>query len=770
MIESARPTLVSAPTRVRLLTLACCAGVAALLTGPMFPQLHVGLAAAQPASDAGGANTDLPEPMLRLMEDYYHYATIGAYDTAGPLGQALLDGGYSPEQFLDGFRAVNARLNDGRDLPDVLDRRLLEWQRAEPIAEVSKKINEQINEGRKERATNPAFITEQVERLSRGAAAYSNALANLRNSGEYAVPVMVNYLLDPNQKQFQADIRRALRDLGLPVLSPLLAATQMDDEQVLSSILSILGDLRYNVSTPYLLEQIQTSQSQQVRQAAQGALAQIGYTGGSNAAKEFYDLAEKFYYQRTPIKPDNRLNIATIWSWGGRDAGLVRTDVPPQIYDEIMAMRSAGKSMALGQGQDQALALWLASDYRRESELKDGETDATRPKDSPSAAYYGTQSGVRYLQMVVERAERDRRNRAPEERYNTSDVALRAIKSLQEIVGRSSIGGGDSPLTLAMNYPDRRVRIEAAFALAQSLPTAGFSGQEQVVPLLADALSQTGKPAALVISGDSTKLNSVADLLRGKGYSVNTSPDVTTGVAQADAMSGVDVVVVDSSLGDGPLDTLMSNASQNPKLSGAAKLVLVDNTASRYEQMKSADPTLETTTATGDALAEAVEAARTSVGGLPLDPEKATELAVRSGNLLKLIGTSNSIFSLQSGQPTVLAALDDERPEVQKLAGDVAGLIDSTEAQPALLDKARAEATPADVRVSLFKSLADSAKIYGNRLGNNGVDNLLKAAADRSDLDVQAAAAEAVGALNLPADQARRLIIEDTKQAESPAS
>ena len=30
-------------------------------------------------------------------------------------------------------------------------------------------------------------------------------------------------------------------------------------------------------------------------------------------------------------------------------------------------------------------------------------------------------------------------------------------------------------------------------ALAQALPTSGFHGQEQVVPLLADALSQTGE-------------------------------------------------------------------------------------------------------------------------------------------------------------------------------------------------------------------------------------------------------------------------------------
>ena len=214
----------------------------------------------------------------------------------------------------------------------------------------------------------------------------------------------------------------------------------------------------------------------------------------------------------------------------------------------------------------------------------------------------------------------------------------------------------------------------------------------------------------------------------------------------------------------------MSNAEQNPKLSGAAKLVLVDNTASRYEQMKDSNPTLATTTATeGDALATAVEQARTSVGGLPLDPEKATELAVRSGNLLKTDRHQQQHLQ-PPGRPADRlggvgrraaggADAGRRRGGADRLVGGAAG---------ALGQGRGAEATPAAVRVSLFNSLAESGKIYGNRLGAGGLDNLLKAAADRSNLDVQAAAAEAVGAMNLPADQARRLIIEDTKQAEAP--
>ena len=712
----------------------------------------------------------MPEPLLELVDDYYHFATIGSYEIANANGQALLQGDYQPQQYLDAFREIHSR----RDLPpEALDRRLVEWQGVPQLSDVATRVSEKINEGRRARATDPAFIAEQVERLSRGQSAFEFALTNLRNSGEYAVPTMVQYLLDPDRREFHASIRQAMVRLGLPILNPLLASLEMRDAQVKSSLIRVIGEIGYAVAVPYLLEQVQASPDQQVRQTAQQSLQQLGFTGNGDAAQQYLDLSRKFYYNQAPIQPNQGLGLATVWSWGGDDAGLVRTDVPPQIFNEIQAMRTAGNALALGKDDatlDEALALWLASNYRREGELGEGEQDRTRPADSPSAGYYGTQAGVRYLQMVLERAETDRRERVAERRYNAADVALRAVESLQEVVGRGNIGSGETPLTRAMNFPDRRVRIESAFALAQSLPTQGFSGQEQVVPLLAEALSQTGEPSVLVVSGDADRLNATAEALRGAEYRVNTAGNLRDATAQAAGMTGVDVVVIDTAVGDLEVDQFLANAAQNPKLSGSAKLMIVTSEASRYEQLSQIDPTIATTTRTeSDALAGAVEEARESVGGLPLDSEQATELALRSGELLRLIGTSNSVFNLSSGEDAILAGLDDERPEVRKLAGEIVALLDSPEAQPALLDKALEANLASDVRVSLFDSLAESAKIYGNRLAGDA-ERLLNAAASEEDLDVRAAAAEAVGALNLPADQARRLIIEDTATAEAPGN
>ena len=765
--------LASSPLAARRILQMACLGIGLSLCLPGFASAVQDQAGGQPATrPAQDANQpgqasqpaqagEVPEALLRLVDDFYHYATVGNYTAAQAYGEQLLAGNHDPEQVLDAFTEIQERRGaTGKPL----DQRLLEWQNAQEISAVATEITRLINEGRIARATNPEFVAEQLERLNGGALAYRNAIEQLRNSAEYAVPVMIRYLADPQKAQFHADIRRAMRDLGVDMLNPLWAATEMEDPQVLASILIVLGDLGYDASVPYLKEQAETSENDSVRRAAQQALARLSHDPAADAATEYRALAEKFYYGQAPVVPNKRLGTATIWSWGGQHVGLVRTDVPPQIFNEIMSMRAAGNALELGQGQNEALALWLAGNYRREGELGEGEEDRTQPEGSPSAHYYGAQAGTSYLQDVLSRAERDRRDLARGSRYNTADVSLRAIKSLQEIIGRGNIGAGETPLTVAMNYPDRRVRIEAAFALAQALPTETIAGQEQVVPLLADALSQTGQPSVLVLTGDQETRNRSVEQLQADGYRAVGAGTVVDAISQAGQLPSVDVLVIDARLGDGEVDTLLSNAQRNPKLTGSAKLMLVGSEASRYELMKESDPTLETaTTFEGPALTQAVERARTSVGGLGLDPQGATELALRSGNLLKQIGTGASIFRLESAEPLLLAALDDTRPEVRMLAGEVVALLDSQQSQQALLDAALKEDSAPDVRISLLNSLATSAKRFGARLQGPQVDSLLATAANRDDLNVQAAAAEAVGALNLPADQARRLIIEQTE-------
>ncbi len=109
-----------------------------------------------------------------------------------------------------------------------------------------------INEGRRQRRANPTYIEENIKRLDRPGRPYHIAVTQLRDSGELAVPMMVDYLRNPDKSQYDNGIRNALKDIGRPALNPLLAATEMKNQQTLIEIINVISDIGYNVSVPYL--------------------------------------------------------------------------------------------------------------------------------------------------------------------------------------------------------------------------------------------------------------------------------------------------------------------------------------------------------------------------------------------------------------------------------------------------------------------------------------------------------------------------------------
>ena len=97
------------------------------------------------------------------------------------------------------------------------------------------------------------------------------------------------------------------------------------------------------------------------------------------------------------------------------------------------------------------------------------------------------------------------------------------------------------------------------------------------------------------------------------------------------------------------------------------------------------------------------------------------------------------------------------------LGGSVLGLLNDRDAQSGLLQTAQDEKTADDVKISLYNSLATSAKFFGNLLDGTQIDSLQKTVSATPNLEVRSAAAEAHGALNLPADQAKSLILEQSR-------
>ncbi len=709
--------------------------------------------ATQPATTMG-APAGAPAvsgDLKKLVDNYWHYGKIARYDLAAAAGQQVVASNSDPAAVLAAFEKTSS------DRKDNLDDWLIRFSGIDAMHEVTDQLTKLLNQGRYTRRSDPAFIKANIERLTTSERGYLNGIAALRDSGELAVPFLVDVMRDPTKTQSHAAARRALRDLGRYALNPLVAATEMQDYGTLATICVSLGDLGYDVAVPYLAKiASMTEIPTPARNAATDAIQRItGSSAKGSAADLFYGLAESFYYDRAAIIADPRNPSGYVWRWESAEKGLTKIDVPSPIFNELMAMRSCEYALKLGNSQSDALSLWLASNFKREVELPAGTKDGTREENQPDAHYYGVSSGAQYLNAALRRALRD----------HNSQVALQIILALQDIAGQNNAMADGAPLVSAMAYPDRIVRFESAFAIASALPQRAFEGNDRVVPLLAEAISQSGQQSVLVAAPTADAINAMAEGLKTAGYSVAGGTNADGVAASANQVPAVDVVLISDDLPAEDIEKLLASSSQNPKLAGAAKVVMVKTEASPYEARKQSDPMITTTQAKDVAgLKPAIDAALKKAGALPVDPEVATKYATRAGMYLNELAINHSpIFDLAGAAPALLNALNDPRPDIVKLAGGVLSHIEGKNAQEGLLAIAGDSKTADDVKISLYRSLATSAKFYGNALESGEVESLVKVVAEAQNLDVRSAAADAHGALNLPADQAKTLIVKQAK-------
>ncbi len=730
--------------------------VLAIPTPATAPTTAAAPVAAAPAEAAALAVPVIPEnePLKDSIDNFWHYGKIARYDIAAAEAQHILALNASPLDLLTTFESVAAQHHDN------LDEWMLRWQGVDQLTAPVTQLITALGQGHSARRSDPKYIEQNIQMLATNQRGYDLSIDRLRESGELAVPMMLDYLRDPTKNQYAGAIRRALRGLGLSAVNPLLAATEMKDEQTLITIVSALGDIGYDVAVPYLarLEQLDSVPAS-VKLVAGDALHKLRVDDVTklNAADAFYDLGERFYYDNAAVRADKRLPVGYVWYWG-ETKGLTKIDVPQPIFHDVMSKRSAEYSLKLGQSQSDALSLWLAANYQDEADLPPGQKDPTLAPDAPSAQYFGTAAGIRYLNNALARANKDR----------NAPVAMKVILSMEDIGGQANLfGGGEHPLMDALRFPDRLVQYEAAFALAAALPSEQFSGQERVVPLLSEALSQTGAASVLVVVQTQDQLNGLVDGLHTSGYNVVGGLTPEQAVAAAAARPTIDAILISEDIGPTAIAKLSLLAGQTPRLQRAVKIVVTKTKASPYSVQAVNDPMLSTTqvqlTDTAG-LKAAIESARQRGGLLPLDETTAARYATRAADLLAKIAVNRSpVFDLTVTLNLLLSALEDSRPDIVKSDAIVLGLINSPEVQPALLAKATDDKTADDLKIAVYKALATNSRNFGNKLTSRQVGVLQNVVGTAANLDVRTAAAEARGALNLPADQAKLLIIGQSR-------
>ena len=132
--------------------------------------------------------------------------------------------------------------------------------------------------------------------------------------------------------------------------------------------------------------------------------------------------------------------------------------------------------------------------------------------------------------------------------------------------------------------------------------------------------------------------------------------------------------------------------------------------------------------------------------------------------MLKLAQTRNPVIDLSAAQRALINATKDKRTDIQMLAGQILAHLDSPDAQRSIASMALDQTNTMDVRISAFDSLAVSAKINANLLDGERIDAIYSLVSSQEiDPQLRSAAAAAYGALNLPSQKVKVLVLDQAK-------
>lgn len=152
-------------------------------------------------------------------------------------------------------------------------------------------------------------------------------------------------------------------------------------------------------------------------------------------------------------------------------------------------------------------------------------------------------------------------------------------------------------------------------------------------------------------------------------------------------------------------------------------------------------------------------------GADEMDARLSAQYALRAvAAMYKLVLTRNAIVDLAEAQDALVVVTQKNNSVMQAQAAQVLAYLESPEAQRAIAHMAMAETNSNDLRIAAFNSLAVSAKVNANLLLTEQVEAIYTLVSSlEADPDLRAAAAGAYGALNLPSEQVKSLILDQAK-------
>ncbi|MFA5554834.1 MAG: HEAT repeat domain-containing protein [Phycisphaerae bacterium] len=562
--------------------------------------------------------------------DFLHYTKIGRLDMAKGYGRDLVDSNPDP--------AVILELSRNNPNAVILLQRAADNEHDKELASLASQVLGFIEQGKFGRRTDSSIIAEEIRRLSTTTRGRLAAVERLRNSGEYAIPFMLDALADPSRREEAPNIIWTLPQIGRDAIRPLAAALQTDNTAVKAEIIKALGGIGYPQSLAYLKFVVEQDNSADLRELAAQSIHKIDPAASVLPAAElFYQLAESYYYRIDSLSPAEDADFANIWFWDAQGRNLTKMQVSREYFYELMAMRACEWALRADPDFGKAIGLWIAAFFKAES------VGLSMPEyfgqGHADAMTYAKTAGPEYLHQALARAIKD----------NNAHIALNVVEALAVNAGEKSLMfrvATEQPLLAALTFDDKAVRYSAAIAIAAAGPQEIFAENRIVIKNLSQALAEDGSKKT-------------------------------------------------------------------------------DN----------------------------------------FTAEQAESYALRAANvLLKLAIERNPVIDIGQAENALINAANDKREQIRLLAIQILAHLRTAEAQQSIASIALTASNPMNIRLAAFDALVTSAKINGSLLNDPTIDSIYSLVGSKqTDPQIRGAAASVFGALNLPSQKVKDLILDQAR-------
>jgi CheY-like chemotaxis protein len=510
----------------------------------------------------------------------------GRYDVAALFLQTFLDSNPSDQDLLDiETRYGTTVFRQLRTIPKWSDDPKVDKQARANVEILIKKATAAVDKVLR----NPGRVAKYIRNLGESYEERQFAELELKRTGDYAIPFMVDSYRANLNAAVTTGILEAIPKLERQAMGGWLAALDgmtVDQQYSVMAKLIARDDVMSLITKsqtdfrPYLWKTAADSTSPPLQKFARDLLDKI-VAGASRRMPEAELVAfgriyfdHKAQYLGAAASGDGTPSTVPVWTWNAATQKLEKNDaVPVGQADEYFGLRYG--RWALERTPDYAPAQELMLSIAAERAMdrgKFGELARTDPQVYRLLADAPTPVLIDLLQRGL-----------VEKRTGLVLALTQSIGDRAERGPASAAPGKSSLLERALDYPDPRVQLAAANALLRAPIPVDVKVRSKVVDVLRRAaaadptIPPNAKGQALIADPNRQRAEDTAILLRAIGYDIEILATGRELLKRTGRSSDFDLIVIDQHLPNPELGDVVASLRADPRAARRPILVVASS-------------------------------------------------------------------------------------------------------------------------------------------------------------------------------------------------